>query len=51
MASSKRTDWHEARDEYLDKLDQRFPNHPYREQIQKWRDKIALKTPNVGPRT
>ncbi len=42
MASSKRSDWHEARDEYLDKLDQRFPNHPFREQIQKWRDKIAL---------
>ena len=42
MASSKRSDWKEARDEYLDKLDQRFPNHPFREQIQKWRDKIAL---------
>jgi serine/threonine-protein kinase len=42
MASKKRTDWLEARDEYLDKLDQRFPDHPYREQIQKWRDMILL---------
>jgi eukaryotic-like serine/threonine-protein kinase len=42
MASPKRTDWLEARDEYLDKLDQRFPDHPYREQTRKWRDKILL---------
>jgi hypothetical protein len=42
MASTKRGDWLEARDEYLDKLDQRFPDHPYREQVQKWRDKISL---------
>jgi len=42
MASSRRSDWITARDEYLDPLDSRFPNHPYREQSQKWRDKIML---------
>jgi hypothetical protein len=31
-----------ARDDYLDQLDQRFPNNPYRDQIRKWRDKIML---------
>jgi serine/threonine-protein kinase len=42
MSSSKRSDWVTARDEYLEKLDERFPDHPYREQTRKWRDKIAL---------
>ena len=31
-----------ARDDYLDPLDKRFPNNPYREQTRKWRDKILL---------
>jgi len=42
MASSRRADWHTARDDYLDPLDKGFPNNPYREQTQKWRDKILL---------
>jgi len=42
MASTRRQDWLTARDDYLDPLDSRFPSSPYREQIQKWRDKIAL---------
>jgi serine/threonine-protein kinase len=42
MASSRRSDWRTARDEYIESLDSRFPNHPYREQTQKWRDKIYL---------
>ena len=42
MASSRRSDWMTARDEYLEPLDERFPNHPYREQTRKWRDKILL---------
>jgi serine/threonine-protein kinase len=42
MASTRRADWLTAREEYLDQLDERFPSHPYREQVQKWRDKILL---------
>ncbi len=42
MASTRRTDWMTARDDYLDPLDSRFPDNPYHEQTQKWRDKILL---------
>jgi serine/threonine-protein kinase len=42
MESTRRSDWITARSEYIDPLDERFPDHPYREQTQAWRDKIAL---------
>ena len=42
MASEKRDDWITARDEYLDPLDRRFPQHPYREKTEGWRDKLDL---------
>jgi hypothetical protein len=42
MASTNDRDWKTAQDEYLDPLDQRFPENPYREQTQKWRDRILL---------
>jgi serine/threonine protein kinase len=42
MASDKRHDWVEARDEYLEPLDRRFPNNPYRSTTQAWRDRIDL---------
>jgi eukaryotic-like serine/threonine-protein kinase len=42
MASTHRSDWVNARDEYLEPLDRRFPNNPYREQSARWRDKILL---------
>ncbi len=42
MASDKRHDWVEARDEYLELLDRRFPDNPYRETTQRWRDQIDL---------
>jgi serine/threonine-protein kinase len=42
MASSHRSDWITARNEYLEPLDRRFPNNPYREQTTRWRDKILL---------
>jgi len=42
MASTKRHDWIMARDEYIEPLDQRFPNNPYREETGKLRDKILL---------
>lgn len=42
MASNRRSDWVIAREDYIEPLDRRFPNNPYREQTQKWRDKILL---------
>jgi serine/threonine-protein kinase len=42
MASPHRSDWLTAQDEYLDLLDRKYPGHPYKEQILKWRDKIQL---------
>jgi serine/threonine-protein kinase len=42
MASKSRHDWATAREDYLDPLDARFPNHPHRDQTQKWRDQILL---------
>ncbi len=42
MASSRRSDRVTARDDYIQELDRRFPEHPYREQTQKWRDQILL---------
>ncbi len=42
MASSRRTDWRMARDDYMKELDDRFPNHPYQEKTREWRDKILL---------
>jgi len=42
MKSSKRHDWITAREEYLDPLDRRFPDHPHKEQTEKWRDQIFL---------
>jgi serine/threonine protein kinase len=42
MASDDRLERTRARDEYLDPLDQRFPNHAYREKTEAWRDQIDL---------
>ena len=42
MASSHRSDWITARDEYFDTLDRKHPDHPYKEQLRKWRDQIIL---------
>ena len=42
MASSHRSDWLTAQEEYLDPLDHKHPGHPYSEQVQKWRDQILL---------
>lgn len=42
MESSRRADWIEARQSYIDPLDRDFPNHPYREQTRAWRDRILL---------
>jgi serine/threonine protein kinase len=42
MESSRRSDWVQAIREYVDPLDARFPDHPYREQTRAWRDKLVL---------
>jgi eukaryotic-like serine/threonine-protein kinase len=42
MASSRRSDWLTALDEYVKPLEERFPDNPYRDQTRKWRDKILL---------
>jgi hypothetical protein len=42
MASSRRSDWKTARDDYMKELDDRFPDHPYQQEIRAWRDKILL---------
>jgi hypothetical protein len=42
MASTSRHDWRTALDEYIIPLDERFPDHPHREQTRAWRDQIML---------
>jgi eukaryotic-like serine/threonine-protein kinase len=42
MANNSRHDWRTALDEYIKPLDERFPDHPYREKTNAWRDKIML---------
>jgi serine/threonine-protein kinase len=42
MISTRRADWQTAVEEYLNPLDKRFPDNPYREQTQQWRDKLLL---------
>ena len=42
MKSSKSEDWSTARDKYLDPLDSRYPEHPYKEKTEEWRDKLDL---------
>ena len=42
MASTQRRDWLTALDDYIKPLEERFPDNPYRDQTQKWRDKILL---------
>lgn len=42
MASEHPRDWETAREEYLDPLDRRFANHPYKKTTNAWRDKLLL---------
>jgi eukaryotic-like serine/threonine-protein kinase len=42
MASKERSDWLHAKEYFLDELDRRHPNHPYKTQTEAWFDKIAL---------
>ena len=43
MASPDPFDWLRARDEYLEPLERRFPQHPYRADTEAWRDRIDLR--------
>jgi serine/threonine-protein kinase len=42
MASDDRHKWDEALKDYIEPLDARFPDNPYKPQTKAWRDKIAL---------
>lgn len=42
MKSPRRADWRKAEKEYMAALDRRFPEHPYKDQLAKWRDQIVL---------
>ncbi len=42
MSSTDPHDWRTAREEYLDPLDRRFPNHPHQETTRGWRDKVIV---------
>ena len=42
MASANRHDWIAARDNYIEVLDRKHPNHPYKQTLTAWRDKLLL---------
>jgi serine/threonine-protein kinase len=42
MAGKSRGEWVLAREYYMDELDRRFPDHPYADDLRKWRDQILL---------
>jgi len=42
MDSKDRHDWTRARTEYLDPLDAKYPDNPYKEQTRDWRDQLLL---------
>jgi serine/threonine protein kinase len=42
MASDKRHDWENAREYYIEPLERRFPDNPYKDEIREWRDKVLL---------
>lgn len=42
MASEKPEDWRVARDSYLEELESRYPDHPYKDQTEPFHDKLLL---------
>ncbi len=42
MASEKPEDWRVARDQYLEELDAKHPDHPYRDKTEPFHDKLLL---------
>ncbi len=51
MARTDRHEWDTALTEYIDPLDKRFPDNPYKATTRAWRDKIALATVEGRART
>ena len=43
MASTDPLEWGRAREKYLDPLDRDYPQHPYKEKTEAWRDQIDLR--------
>jgi serine/threonine-protein kinase len=42
MESSHRSDWIMAQEDYVDPLERRFADHPYKDDVQRWRERIDL---------
>jgi serine/threonine protein kinase len=42
MAGRTREEWILAKQNYIDELERRFPNHPYKQDVREWLDKILL---------
>ncbi len=42
MTSDRREDWMIGKSMYLDELERRFPDHPYKAQTDPWLDRLAL---------
>ena len=43
MASADPLEWVRAREKYLDPLDRDYPQHPFKEKTEAWRDRIDLR--------
>ena len=43
MASSDQSDWIRAREQYIDPLDSRFPQHAHHDETEAWRDRLDLR--------
>jgi serine/threonine-protein kinase len=42
MQSSHRSDWITAQEDYVEPLERRFPDHPYKDEIKRWHERIEL---------
>jgi tetratricopeptide (TPR) repeat protein len=42
MASQEPEDWATARSRYIAKLEERYPDHPYKKETRAWRDQVLL---------
>ena len=42
MASQDYADWNQALSRFIEPLEKRFPQHAYQEEVQGWKDKVAL---------
>jgi len=42
MESESPADWHYAERKFLEPLERRFPDHPYQDQVEAWKDRMAV---------